>query len=307
MKTSRIFKQHLRFNGRRKRFKMDFFAAFKVRCFTHILVVAGSLLFLSSCSRLELVFDYAPRYVANGLEDSLDLSSARYKQIKESIEKDLDENRNTLLHEAIAYLDSVDAMTTDKSSLSEADAEKNFLKLKELQKKAVELFRASFSEVISGITSEELDHLKKYMAKRFEKADARLLDKEDFFKHNFKSFERVMDIIFGSVSDEQKDIYRRFIESNYEYYKSQIAARKYFMSQFELRLQKKDELLDYTMKYYAGDDSVKSAEHLKLQKTFFTNLYKLQVDIWNAATADQKSEFRKTLVEIKDELRTLIK
>lgn len=116
-----------------------------------------------------------------------------------------------------------------------------------------------------------------------------------------------MDIIFGSVSEEQKKIYRQFVEENYEYYKSQIGARKYFLDQFELRLSKKEEMLDYTMKYYSGDESVKSEGHLKLQKVFFSNLNKLQVDIWNAASAEQKSEFRKTLAEIKDELSALIK
>lgn len=286
---------------------MDFFSAFRFCRATVFLLLLGSILGMSSCTRLELALDYAPRYIANSLEDSFDLSSARYTKVKETIEKDLSQNRNNLLNEAVAYLDSVEATVAEKPSLTEEDVEKNFLRLKQLQKKAVELFRGSFSEVILGITADELEHLKKYTAKKFKKADERLLDKDDFFKHNFKSFERAMDIIFGSVSEEQKKIYRQFVEENYEYYKSQIGARKYFLDQFELRLSKKEEMLDYTMKYYSGDESVKSEGHLKLQKVFFSNLNKLQVDIWNAASAEQKSEFRKTLAEIKDELSALIK
>lgn len=263
------------------------------------------LLLAAACSRLNMAVDYAPRYITNGLEDALDFNSDRYDRIKTTVENDIRTNKGALIAEAVSLVEDLQRTAAQPAGLDLKAADTHFKKIKELQAKAVALFRPSFREVIMGLTSGELAHLQKFSDKKFAKIDERLLDREEFVRYSFKSFERTMNILFDSVTEQQKTIYRDFLNANYDYYKGQIETRKSFLQEFSKLLADKPALLEYTMKYYAGDDGVKSPEQLKRQSRFFANLNQLQVDIWNSTSAEQREELKKTLASIKEELKEL--
>ncbi|MEQ1723380.1 MAG: hypothetical protein ABL930_09410, partial [Pseudobdellovibrio sp.] len=196
---------------------------------------------------------------------------------------------------------------SEKPSPTKADFENIFNNLRALQKKAVAFFKPSISVVVNSLSKKEFEHMKELTEERFKKGDERLLDTEKFKAHAFENFEKNMGILFDDTSDQQKKIYLSFIDANYDFYKLQIDARKDFMKKFELLLDNKPELLDFTLKYYAGEDSTKTPDYIKKQNQFFDNAYQLQLDIWNANNEKQKNEFRKTLNEIKQELLSIAK
>lgn len=270
------------------------------------IILLITLLFLVSCSKLELAVDFAPRLIANNLDDTFDFSSERYSSIKNSIEKDIKENKKTAVEEVVKSLDQL-LLLADKNQVAKADFEHNIADLKVLQRKAVTLFQASIAEVVNSLSKKEFDHMKEVSAERFAKADERLLDQKKFKKHAMVNFEKNMELFFDDVTDQQIKMYETFIENNYDFYKMQIDFQKYSIRKFESLLDNKPELLAYTLKYYSGDDSVKSEAYVKKQKEFFENANQLQVDIWNSTTEDQKKEFRKTLIELKTEIQTLLK
>lgn len=264
------------------------------------------VLFLGSCSKLELALDFAPRLIANNLDDTFDFTSERYNSIKSSIAKDISQNKKVAVEEIIKSLDQL-LLVAEKNKVTKADFENNMDDLKVLQKKAVVLFQPSISEVVNSLSKKEFDHMKEVSAERFEKSDERLLDPKKFKKHAIVNFEKNMELFFDDVTDEQIKMYEVFIDNNYEFYKMQIDFRKESIEKFESLLDSKVELLDYALKYYSGDDSVKPENYVKKQKQFFNNANQLQVDIWNSTTDDQKKEFIKTLVELKQEIQSLVK
>lgn len=259
-----------------------------------------------SCSRLDIAFDFAPRLIANNLDDSFGLSSERYKKIKEIIKQDLNKNKKELITDIINKIDEVITLSENKE-MSLADIKKTTDSIRALQKKFIYAFQASFSEVLLSTSQKEYEHLKEFSEEKFKKADERLLDKEKYFEHANESFEKTMDILFDSTNKEQTALYKQFVEDNYDYFKYQIEVRKNFLNKYASLIDKKEELLTYTMKYYSGDDSVKSAEYIKKQEIFFANMAQLELDVWNKSTDKQKLQFRKNLTEIKEELRTIIK
>lgn len=263
-----------------------------------------TILFLGACNKLELAMDFAPRLIANNLDDTFDFTSERYSRIKNSIEKDIQQNKNVAVDEVIKSLDQL-LLMADKNKVTKADFENNIADLKVLQKRAVGLFSRSIEEVVNSLTKKEFDHMKEVSAERFAKSDERLLDPKKFKKHAVDRFENNMELFFDDVTDEQIKMYETFIDNNYEFYKLQIDFRKESIKKFELLLDNKEQLLDYTLKYYSGDDSVKPEIYVKKQKQFFDNANQLQVDIWNSTSADQKKEFKKTLIELKTEIQSL--
>lgn len=265
-----------------------------------------TVVFISACSRLELALDFAPRVIANNLDDTFDFSSERYSTIKKSIENDIRQNKKEAVAEIVKGLDQL-LILSEKNKVSKADFESNINDLKVLQRKAIGFFTPSITEIISSLSKKEFDHMKEVTEQKFAKTDERLLDPNKFKKHALESFKKNMDLFFDDITDEQLKIYETFIENNYEYYKLQIDFRKDFLKKFEERLDNKPELLSYTLKYYSGDDSVKPADFVKKQKQFFSNANQLQTDIWNSTTDNQKIEFKKTMNELKQELLNLVK
>ncbi len=263
-------------------------------------------IFFSSCSKLEVALDFAPRFVANKLDESFDFSRERYSNVKKTIENDIQKNKKEAIEDVVKSIDQL-LMLSEKPALAQADFENNFNHLRVLQKKAVTFFKPSISEVVSFLSKKEFEHMKEVTEERFKKNDERLLDIEKFKTYKFENFEKNMDILFNDTNEQQKKIYFSFIDANYDFYKLQIAARQDFLNKFELLINNKPELLDYILKYYAGDDSTKTSDFIKKQNQFFINAYQLQLDIWNASSEKQKNEFRKTLNEIKQDLLGIIK
>ena len=187
--------------------------------------------------------DFAPRYVANGVDDAFDLSSDRYDKIKQSIDQDIKNNKAQMVAEIIKAIDELQVMS-EKQILSKEEFALNFRNIKALQQRGVEIFRPSISEVILNMNQKEFDHLKKYSADKLKMADERLLDQDDFLKHSFRSFNKTMDILFESTTDKQREIYRNFLAVNYPYYRAQIEIRKAYIDQFEAKFNDKQNLLE---------------------------------------------------------------
>lgn len=262
--------------------------------------------FLSACSRLDLVVSYAPRYIANEVDDALDLNSERYNKIKRIIAIDIEKNKKDLIYEVVVKIEYLQIII-DKKDLSVDELRYVFDGFKNLQKKAVYLFKPSFSEVIMSISRAEAEHLySSYANVKFKKSDDRLAGRQKYHKHYFKNYEHYMDIFFNSNNSRQDKLFMDFLDDNYGYYIYQNEMRKKFLKQFEIIFDKKSELLDFTMKYYAGEKDIRSDEYIKKQEVFNYNLLILGRDLWKEATARQKIYFKQKLTDIKEELRKLI-
>ncbi len=264
------------------------------------------LLFSSACSKVDVALNFAPRYIANSIDDAFDLNSDRYKKIKATISQDIEKNKITFIVKVIGYIDDV-LLLAEVSDVKTEQVQEAFDKIKSLQKQAIYLFKPTFAEILMPMLKSEADYLFKYSEKKLSKTDERLNDKQKFYKHYVKSYESYMDMLFNSSNEVQDKLFHEFLDINYDYYKYQNEFRKVFLKQFDLLFDKKSQLMDYSMRYYAGDEEIKSEEHLKKQRLFNTSVVELALKIWKNANPEQKVYFKKKLNGIKEELKTIIK
>lgn len=269
-----------------------------------IILFFGGLLFTMGCSRMDMAYSFAPRLAANQLEDAFDLSSARYHKIKDSIAKDLKENKGQIKTDLEALIDSL-SLVADKKSLDSTQISEFFDTGKKLQFSFIMLLKPSFDEVLGSMSRPELEHLKDFSEEKFKKSEEKLADVEKFKKASLESFEKQMDTFFDSVADEQRKLYVGFLTENFEYYKFQTSVRKSFVSKLDSLFETKPEMVSYVIKYYAGDDSVKSDEYKKRQKAYFQNMKIAAGGIWQSLTDKQRSEFKKTLANMRADLEKL--
>ena len=271
--------------------------------FKYIVLVFIAFGFLS-CSRLDVAYDLAPRLVTNNLDDNFDFTSERYDQVKQIIANDFKNNKGLLKAEVIARVDELLAVA-DEKKLSEAQVEQFFQNIRKMQLKVVQSFAPSFNEVVTKMTKEELENLKKETTERHKKAAERLEDKVKFKEKSFSGFERNMETLFDEVTDEQKKIYSDFIDRNYDYFRLQLEHRKSYLKRFEEVFEDKAKLTDLVMKYYSADDSIKTEEQLKMQQAFTKDMFTTTTKLWLTLTAEQKVEYKKSLTEIKSDIEKL--
>ena len=193
----------------------------------------------------------------------------------------------------------------EKKDLSKEKTNSFIADYRSLQAELVNTLKPSIGEVILNMNSSELKHLKEEVEKNHKKYSTTLSDHEKFTKKQMDSFKKNMEMFFGEVSDDQKKLYAEFIEQNYSYYFENLEFRKSYMVRLESLFEKKVELLEATVKYYSGDDSVKNKEFLEKQRSFLNNLNLLVQKIWLSLSETQHAEFKKSLAELKSDIEKL--
>ncbi len=263
------------------------------------------LLLMTSCSRIDLAVSLAPRLISNEIDDALDLDSDRYKKIKEAITKDIEKNSKPLFTEINVSLEHL-LQLTEKNEISPDDLGPIAQEFKDLQKKVVTAFAASFSEVILQISRTEISNLKEYALEKKKKSDEILTDKNKFYRNYMKTYEHYADLFMNSSNREQEIVFKDFLDDSRSYYQSRNQERMDSLKQFDRLFASKKELLDFNLSYYAGETLTKSDDFVKKQETFRKQFLVFISKFWNLSSPGQKNHFRKYLTDTRAELKKII-
>lgn len=258
---------------------------------------------LLSCSRLDIALNYAPRYMANQLDENFDLSSERYEKLKSRMEADIRQNKKQIVNAVVQTLDEVKALAEKKSAVSPDEIRSLNLKVRDLQRQGVYLFKPSFAELILPLKPPEIKSLTENSQERFEKSQKRLQNPDEYIERTMKSFNRVMGFMFDSASAEQKKVYRNFVTNNMDYFRLHLEHRKSHINQFNSLQSEKENLLQYSLAFYAGEESAKSETFRARQQKYFADLIDLQIEIWKICSAEQITEFIKNINNLKADLQ----
>ncbi|MBC7465251.1 MAG: hypothetical protein H7256_04610 [Bdellovibrio sp.] len=266
-----------------------------------------SSFFIFGCNKIEFGYkQVAPRVVINRLDDSFDFKSDRFNQIRLQVDSDFKKNQKDVAKAVHKNLDELLVLSESKN-LAATDFNKNFESLHATQKYLIDLFKPSFEEVLNSLSKEEFDHLNNFSKEKFTEAEKLISNKEDYFEKQISSFENVMDFLFDSSTDEQVRLYKKFLEDNYSFSVYQVDVRRRFMQNFEAKLPTKDQLIDYTLKYYSGDPSIRLPEHEKKQQAFLNFFFELEYQIWKSTNDKQKIFFKKKIDSLIEEFSKLEK
>lgn len=266
------------------------------------LTLLSSLTFLS-CSRLDIALNYAPRYMANQLDENFDLSSERYEKLKSRMEADIRQNKKQIVKAVVQTLDEVKALAEKKSAVSSDEIRSLNLKVRDLQRQGVYLFKPSFAELILPLKPPEIKSLTENSQARFEKSQKRLQNPDEYIERSMKGFNRAMGFMFDSASAEQKKVYRNFVTNNIDYFRLHLEHRKAHINQFNSLQSEKENLLQYSLAFYAGEESAKSEAFRVRQQKYFADLIDLQIEIWKLCSSEQIAEFIKNIDNLKTDLQ----
>ena len=262
------------------------------------------LILMCACSKINVAYDWAPRFAANYLDENLDFTAERFDQVKSVITSDLKTNKAFIKTELLQQLDTVLA-AADQKELSTEQLEKFAEQLKKTQLKAIEAIKPTISEVVMNMSREELVYLKKKTIKRWTLFEENLADSDKYKKKSLEKFEENMKTLFDEVTDEQKKIYSEFVDQNRAFVKFQLTQRQNFFHRFEASFDKKPELLELTLKTYANDDSIKSAEQKTAEKAALKRLFEVTQKVWASLSLEQRQYFKKTVQEYRNEIQKL--
>ena len=175
-----------------------------------------------------------------------------------------------------------------------------------MQKRTVYAFKPSFSEVIIPMTRPEVKALNTYLKEKNEKKNETLSDKNKYLRHFFKSYDHYVEMLFDSGNREQEVLFREFLDANLDYFKIRDQSRFAGHRQFETLFERKPDLLDYNLRFYAGEAATKSEEFVKRQDTYNESMQVFAGRFWGQTSLGQKNYFRKYLTNLKEELKKLI-
>ena len=262
------------------------------------------VILFSSCSKLDLAYDFAPKFVTDSLEENFNFSSERYNQVKDVLAVDFKINKQIIKTEVLLQIEKL-LVLAEAPELSEKQLKDFIIEAKTAQKKLAELFRPTFEVVINDLNVKEFSNMKEKSNERFIKIEERLADQKKYKEKALESFEDNMENFFDSVSDEQKKIYEDFIDVNFDYYRDQLEFRKSTLLKFESLLEKKTDFLNYAYKFYTADDSIKTPQFLKKQEAYLNNTYVVVGKLWKSLSAEQRKEFKTMLSDLKNDISSL--
>jgi hypothetical protein len=268
------------------------------------LFLLSFILILNSCSKVNVAYDLAPRFVTNNLDENFDFSSERYDKIKTIIAEDFKSNRGLLKDEVLARVNEM-AQVADQPQLRYEQVEIFVTNIRSTQKKLMKAFEPSFSEVILKMKDEELKSLVKETNERHEKAAEKLKNKSEFIEKAYSRFETNMEFFFDEVTPEQKKIYLNLVEKNWDYFHLQLEHRRDYLKKFQVVFSDKEKLLDLVYKYYAGDDSIKTEKLLSAQDKFFKDMYAACLQLWSVLNESQKKYYKKSIAQVRSDLEKL--
>ncbi len=263
------------------------------------------LFFLNACTKVELGYRLAPRSTMSKLDDFFEFKSERFKKVRSQLDEDFKANRMQVGQLVDSHVDEI-LNLGNKPDVTAADFNALLKSMQKTRAALVNLFKGSFTLVIADLTADEVSSMDQLSTKKFKEQDKKLLDKEEFIEKQIDSFESIMDFLFDSASDEQIAIYQQFINENYNFFVAQSEFRKGFVKKFDALANNKIELLDYVMKYYAGDPSTRNQGQLQQLNLFNEKLYEVMAKIWNSASKKQKENLKDNMLNLKTELNKMV-
>jgi hypothetical protein len=168
---------------------------------------------LSSCSRVQLIYEYGDWFLERSLNRSLSLERQKRQDLRQRVKAYFAAHRIHELPHWSYFLHST-ADLIEKSSPTEMKIKESVDDLERLLKRSLALGSRSFSEVMLSLDSLEINkmelNLKKENQQRLEE-----LQKESEKKYRTKRYDRIegwIEFFVGKTSKDQKQLIREFVD-----------------------------------------------------------------------------------------------
>lgn len=271
-------------------------------------LIALSLVFLSStgCSRLDIAFRWADTYIASKVDDYFDISSKQSQELKNGIQKNLEEVKAQVLPSWIERLQGIqhdvqDGLINDSRI---AFYFTSFLK-------DIEQINSHFSntavEFIASTKPEQIEYFNKAFQKKNQDDLKKSQDLAKSKKEYRDKYEEWFEMFLGSLTPEQEKMMEENLEKSPFPAELKAKNKNYVMQNFLSHKSSPEEMKSFVKDYYMNPDKYDLPEYREAFNRYQTDLQKLVTQIIGVMTPKQKAALKENIDEKTAQLQSIIK
>ena len=270
--------------------------------FLKITLLMFLLLLSTSCSKLNIAYDYGSYKLKNSISESYSFkNSDSDKKVRDIWAKNTAENKIVIYKNLNLLITDIEKATLN-NELTAGSVESLYADFKNKRKNIVNLFTTAIDVTMNEISESEIKNFKNYNLK---KINEHTYAESDLKSRFLDRAESIMEYFFDDFTKEQIQISNQFFEDNKIFLMGQKDRRLKFGDTFVSLFPEREKMKSYMISYYSADDSIRSPEYKKEIQLLEVNSKKFVLDISKSLTAQQKKEFQKTVVRIKRQLNEI--
>lgn len=263
------------------------------------------LLFLG-CSKVGVGYNLGTKQIKSKVDDAFDFSPrSKSKEVDHFLSAEFAKNKKIFFVKLKEHLHKIEAITSkDQITAAEGDAlHKDILNF---QKEMILLFKPSFDKVIHEVSDAEMQVFKEYSAEQISEKEEEAANKKSFKKKKLSNIVRVAEFFLDDLSKDQEKLMEKFFDDHVNFYSEQIQMRKNFNADLVKLYPQKDKMIDLSIAYYSGDNSIRTENYVKQREIFEQDMKNFILEVWKLRSPEQKAFFHKRLKDILHEVDKIL-
>lgn len=263
------------------------------------------LLFLG-CSKVGVGYSLGTNQIKSRVDDAFDFSPrSKSKEVDHFLSAEFSKNKKVFFVKLKEHLHKIEVITA-KDQISQAEGDALHKDALAFQKDMILLFKPSFDKVIREVSDAELKVFKEYAAEQISEKEEEAADKKSFKKKKLSNFVRIAEFFLDDLTQDQEKLMDVFFDEHLNFYAEQIQMRKRFNADLVKLYPQKDKMLDLSIAYYSGDNSIRTEGYVKQREIFEQDMKNFILEIWKQRTPEQKTFFQKRLKDILREVDKIL-
>lgn len=255
-------------------------------------------LLMFSCSKVGVGYSLGTNQIKNRVDDAFEFSPrSKSNDVDQFLSAEFTKNKKVFFVKLKEHLHKIEALTA-KDQITDADGVILHRDVTTFQKDMILLFKPSFDKVIREVSDAEMKVFKEYTDEQISEKEEEASDKKAFKKKKLSSFTRIAEFFLDDLTKDQEKLMEKFFDEHLNFYSEQIQMRKLFNADLIKLYPQKDKMLDLSLAYYSGDNSVRTDNYKKQRDIFETDFKDFILGLWKIRTPEQKSYFQKRLKDI---------
>lgn len=263
-------------------------------------------LMLFSCSKVGVGYSLGTNQIKSRVGDAFEFTPrAKSKDVDHFLSEEFVKNKKVFFVRLKEHLHKVEALTA-KDQITEAEGETLHKDAIAFQKDMIMLFKPSFDKVIREVSDAEMKVFKEYTDEQISEKEEEAANKKSFKKKKLANFVRIAEFFLDDLSKDQEKLMEKFFDEHLNFYTEQIQMRKLFNADLIKLYPQKDKMIDLSLAYYSGDNSIRTDTYKKQREIFEQDFKNFILEIWKVRSAEQKVFFQKRLKDILQEIDKIL-
>lgn len=263
-------------------------------------------LLMFSCSKVGVGYSLGTNQIKSRVDDAFEFSPrSKSKDVDQFLSAEFSKNKKVFFVKLKEHLHKIETLTA-KDQITDMEGEILHRDATTFQKDMILLFKPSFDKVIREVSDAEMKVFKEYTDEQISEKEEEAADKKAFKKKKLSNFTRIAEFFLDDLTKEQEKLMEKFFDEHLNFYAEQIQMRKVFNADLIKLYPQKDKMLDLSLAYYSGDNSVRTDNYKKQRDIFETDFKDFILQIWKIRTPEQKAFFQKRLKDILHEVDKIL-